>query len=349
MPKILTIAIPTFNRPFEVEARLQEISNLTSSLKDNIEVLICDNGSKRVTQEILSLYEVETRHVVNKSNLGLGRNIESCVINASGTYVWIISDDDLIMEENIQALLEFLLIHDLDLILLSQIDFKNKVDLITGRDTKELLWEILIFISACIFKTETCKKIIKSLNAEINETYHQVLLGLLTIQASNKFFILDNKYVKDSLTHKNYNYKASYGTRIGDFLILEKQLKNYGINLDTLSRHITSNILHYSSQLVFEFEKSFEFWYFLKRLISSKSVKIGWQRRVIKIYALILFLLGLMNYRIARMAFLLISRIARVKFIKGRIPKIEIEKINTATGYRPNDASTLGYHGDSKT
>jgi len=92
--KLLTIAIPTYNR---VEKLEQLIMSIVPQLTPLIEILVSDNASTDNTASLMARLTSENasiRTFRQCTNLGLDRNVESAVANSFGRFVWICGDDD---------------------------------------------------------------------------------------------------------------------------------------------------------------------------------------------------------------------------------------------------------------
>jgi abequosyltransferase len=102
----LTIAIPTYNGARTIVRCLESI---LPQLEDGVEVLVCDNASSDETSSLVQRMAQESRQIRyarNETNVGFDRNVDLCFQRASGEFVWILSDDDIICEEG--AVLEIL-------------------------------------------------------------------------------------------------------------------------------------------------------------------------------------------------------------------------------------------------
>ena len=100
MPK-LSICIPTFNRVECLDNCLNSISIAKKKHEFDFEVCISDNCSEANVEEIINKYKesLKIKFNQNKSNLGLGVNILKAVSLASGEFVWILGNDDLLLPE----------------------------------------------------------------------------------------------------------------------------------------------------------------------------------------------------------------------------------------------------------
>ena len=106
--RLLTIAIPTFNRSGFLSRLLGAIEPQLKIFASQVEILICDNFSQDNTQEVVRAFEANglpmtyVRHI---ENLGMDRNILECFRRASTEYVWIFGDDDVLLEGALATLM----------------------------------------------------------------------------------------------------------------------------------------------------------------------------------------------------------------------------------------------------
>ena len=101
---LVTIAIPTFNRANMLK---KAISSALNQSFEKLEVLIVDNASSDETQKTVSnINDSRVRYIKNSSNIGLSANWQKCVHHASGDYLLMLSDDDILMPNAISTLLK---------------------------------------------------------------------------------------------------------------------------------------------------------------------------------------------------------------------------------------------------
>ena len=97
----LSICIPTFNHSKLLDNCLNSICISYSNSKNtpNFEVIVSDNCSIDETEQVVSRYSELLPIVYSKngSNLGRVKNYLNAVAKASGKYVWLLGDDDLLM------------------------------------------------------------------------------------------------------------------------------------------------------------------------------------------------------------------------------------------------------------
>lgn len=96
MPPLLSVAIPTFNRPEKIK-HLYDVflSKLDSNLGNDVEIIICDNSDleqAEINRKTLAGSNISYRE--NKTNIGFSGNLIQCLREAEGEFIWVISDDD---------------------------------------------------------------------------------------------------------------------------------------------------------------------------------------------------------------------------------------------------------------
>ncbi|MBD2629284.1 glycosyltransferase family 2 protein [Trichormus variabilis] len=99
MNKLLTIAIPTYNRAKLLDEQLEWLTQEIKGFESECEILISDNCSTDDTQQIIEKWQTILSNTAFKShrnieNIGLMKNIIHCINLSETKYVWTISDDD---------------------------------------------------------------------------------------------------------------------------------------------------------------------------------------------------------------------------------------------------------------
>ena len=112
---LLSICIPTFNRPHELENCLNSILIAHQNYKElKFDICISDNFSNHDTLKIIKKYsnKFENENVIkfnkNNENIGGCLNILKSVSLSSSKYVWVVGDDDLILPNAFRILDELL-------------------------------------------------------------------------------------------------------------------------------------------------------------------------------------------------------------------------------------------------
>ncbi|WP_088242530.1 glycosyltransferase family 2 protein [Calothrix rhizosoleniae] len=100
MTKLLTIAIPTYNRAQLLDKQLTWLAQAIKGFESECEIIISDNRSSDNTQEIIHKWQLHFINDVpfqnnrNHANIGVMRNIAHCINTATSKYLWMIGDDD---------------------------------------------------------------------------------------------------------------------------------------------------------------------------------------------------------------------------------------------------------------
>jgi glycosyltransferase involved in cell wall biosynthesis len=119
---LLTIAIPTYNRAHLLDLCLSRILDQVRSSREEIEVLVSNNAStddtKATVMRFISLYS-ELQYSENEYNRGPDYNIAKCFKLARADYVWIFSDDDLLLPRAIERIVPMLKTQTLGIITLA--------------------------------------------------------------------------------------------------------------------------------------------------------------------------------------------------------------------------------------
>lgn len=124
---ILSLAIPTFNRaPFLAELLASILPQTLRITPGEFELLISDNCSTDETPAVVADLQargLSCRSIRNEVNIGADGNFLQCLNLASGQYVWVMGDDDLLEPDAIPALLSLLKQREFDLVYLSSYAF----------------------------------------------------------------------------------------------------------------------------------------------------------------------------------------------------------------------------------
>ena len=106
----LSICIPTYNRlRFLTELLPSILRQLAGVPSSEVELVVSDNASTDGTADYLrSIDDSHLRWWTNAENIGGDRNFLKCVAEAKGEYVWLFGDDDLMPENSVMRVLDFL-------------------------------------------------------------------------------------------------------------------------------------------------------------------------------------------------------------------------------------------------
>jgi len=132
MRKLLTIAIPTFNRANLLDQQLSWLAKVIQGYESECEILVSDNCSTDNTQAVIKKWQgildkVTFHNHKNPQNVGVIKNIVNCINRSKTDYVWTIGDDDPIQDRALTYVLQKIKqCHNLSLILLN-FSGRNKI------------------------------------------------------------------------------------------------------------------------------------------------------------------------------------------------------------------------------
>jgi len=131
---LLSICIPTYNRAkFLKEAIESVLAQVERNNFLEIELFISDNASTDDTEGLVAQYIKQHPALVkyrrNDRNLGSDANILLLIEHAAGRYIWILGDDDLIVNGAIGKVIEEIKSHEnIDIYFSEKEDFRLTVD-----------------------------------------------------------------------------------------------------------------------------------------------------------------------------------------------------------------------------
>lgn len=129
---LLSIAVPTYNRDCLLSICLNSIVTQALPYIGEIEIIVCDNCSADQTSDIIKeckLRYPSLRSYKNNKNKGPDYNIKKCYEMATSKYIWIFSDDDLLLPNAIKRLIPFLRGHDFSVVTLQPNFYRDKINI----------------------------------------------------------------------------------------------------------------------------------------------------------------------------------------------------------------------------
>lgn len=150
---ILTIAVPTYNRSPKLAFLLK---NLAPQLinEPRVELIISDNCSPDDTPSLVKSFidsGLRCRYVRNREDIGPDGNFLQCYGMASGKYVWIFSDDDVVLPGCVDTLLRLIGDQDFDLVYMRPVAFTRdpaERGQINPRPRTRVLLDVSAFVHA---------------------------------------------------------------------------------------------------------------------------------------------------------------------------------------------------------
>jgi glycosyltransferase involved in cell wall biosynthesis len=202
---ILTIAIPTYNRPDKVT---NTISRLLPQLNSTVKIMVLDNCSKVNVKEYVTAQlgddVLNKVHIIrHRVNIGGDANFQRCFELSETPYTWMLGDDDMVAENAVELILEEINnFQDHDLI---GINFNSSCCLVERKSpviissTTELAHKLdffgnWLFISSSVYKTQEYLKHIH-LQAWGAYSLASQLVAPITAISKNKVLVLSDKFI----------------------------------------------------------------------------------------------------------------------------------------------------------
>lgn len=107
---LLTIGIPTYNRAIYLDRCLDSILTQLDGLQGDIELIVANNASTDHTKEVIDKYaeKLSLNYFENTVNLGPDSTSSMCFSKANGKYVWILGDDEFLIQGGLKLIIETL-------------------------------------------------------------------------------------------------------------------------------------------------------------------------------------------------------------------------------------------------
>ena len=110
--KIISICIPSYNRPDEIGRLLKSIDS--EKYADKIEIVICEDKAPRrleVRQTVEDFKErskYDVNYIENEKNCGYDGNLRNLINNACGEYVIFMGDDDMFIPRRLDGFIDYI-------------------------------------------------------------------------------------------------------------------------------------------------------------------------------------------------------------------------------------------------
>lgn len=262
---VLTIAIPTYNRCEKLKELIYCIEKQTCS--DAIEVLVSDNCSSDGTYEMMKVIEKDFDNLTyyrNQTNVGADRNFLLCYEHAKGNYVWLVGDDDLVMDGAIESIVEQLESNPDGLFLNSSVLLKRKPVITTkkigcyGQLSFENLDEFvaaiginLTFVSSMILRTNNVRDC-RDKERYIDTLFIQSHVALMSMPFKGHYIINDfNCIAANANKTINYDLYKIWGKNYYELLFITAA--NCGVSSTTLENVYHESLNRYISAFIMRF------------------------------------------------------------------------------------------------
>lgn len=270
--KLISICIPTYNRPQQLKRVLESID--TTKYTD-VDIVISENCSplqaetRAVVEEYKRTSKYDVHYYENEKNLGYDKNIRALVTRSKGLFTMFFSDDDMFMPDAMDEFVEFVRVHQhCGYILRSYRNYRkdgsfqdfryygSDKEFPAGKETSIELFDKSVFLSGFTIKTEEAKKYVtdKLDGSLLYQLY--LLLEVCRTHPSAYSRILISKGVPDDAVHyfgeceeekDSYETGAMAGQNQINFLrwytkVMDFVADKYGDDTGKLIRHNMSKL-----------------------------------------------------------------------------------------------------------
>lgn len=200
---LLSICIPSYNRPFEL-IRLLESIDINQASK--LEVIICEDfsPSRELIRRKVSLFKnkspLKIKYFENSTNLGYDNNLKELISKASAHFIIFMGDDDVFETKNFPKYLNFLE-KNIDLgYILRRYALKSKGKIIEdfryfknskffdpGQKSFQIMLRRSVFISGFCFKRKLILKIYQTKRFAGTLLYQLFICGELTLNYKSAY------------------------------------------------------------------------------------------------------------------------------------------------------------------
>lgn len=243
----LDITIPTFNRKKELSNCLyrlnSEIQELSLDEKSLIRLIVSDNCSNYNVELLVTNIIKDVLVLVNKneSNIGPYKNFCKCYLLSNSEYIWLLSDDDMILKGKLKLLIHDLNTYKPDIVYLefrtTNISTEEKYFLTSPDDFLNSVNINATLISSIVLKTMYVKKHNKF--KENNFNYFYYTLNAISVGHS---FLLYNKQIIESPYVNNSGGYSWFDVFVNE---LDEVISNFNKNFNKSTirnlRHIILN------------------------------------------------------------------------------------------------------------
>lgn len=247
MQKILSLCYPTYNRGWCMKQQIERLQTCPQELLDKVEILISDNCSTDDTQAIVEdavSQGFRCRYIRNETNLGMDGNFVSCFRKATGKYVWLLGDDDVIIPDSLSKIVAKLEgDEDYGLLHIEMSLDKNKKPFVEYIDDDQFCKDIsfwFTFISGNIPQTKYVKDI--PFEKYMGTWFTLIPLYFKSLHSESKNLMANFKVFDDSMDSKRNGGYNFFQVFVANYLNLLNEFKDSGYITETTVEYMKKNI-----------------------------------------------------------------------------------------------------------
>lgn len=208
---ILTISIPTYNRPDQIK---QQVRLLLPQLTSEVKLIIRDNCSPTPVDTLFTTEEKALFSIVrNNVNIGADANIARCLESCDTEWCWILGDDDYISSNAIKIILNALFKYtdavwfnfesERNLQISSSYEFYKSLSSATSFGNS-------FWISKCIYNSRKLKPYMAEYYANLSS-----MIGQLAVLIA---YSINNNFVGYSFTKSFFSFHSPAEWGYGNFI-----------------------------------------------------------------------------------------------------------------------------------
>lgn len=208
---ILTIAIPTYNRPSKIQT---QIRLLLPQLNERVNLVVYDNCSEPSVKSYFSDDELQKFTLIrNRVNVGADANIARCFENCTTKWLWTLSDDDFVKKDVVQFLLEQLN-RKSDTVFLNfckGLSFKTKGFNDLAKEFRSAqVFSSSFTMSSCLYNMEKLQSSLQFYYENLSSMVGTIILVLKYVQKNNEAVceFIDETLIDSYNVHVGWDYSV---------------------------------------------------------------------------------------------------------------------------------------------
>lgn len=182
---ILSICIPTYNRCNLLKESLDNLINQIMKMNYKIEICVSDNCSTDCTAVLLNEYQQKFPFLkinINQFNCGYDYNLCRAINMAIGTYIWTLSDDDIVLDYSIEYITS---------LILKYTDIKTSVIFVKPQfEKKDIIYTVM----------EEMSSNSRVLTENIIKNSDDILIHVNWLVSFVSAFVIRKEYIGDNLS-----------------------------------------------------------------------------------------------------------------------------------------------------
>lgn len=265
---LLSICIPTWNRSKLLSISLKSFSEQLSSIDvAEIEIFVSDNCSDDDTPQVVQSFIEQGLPITynrNPENIGAAKNFIKCMQWASGKYIWLLGDDDILKKGALAYLLPILKNNDFGTVHIRGGEKKKKVPEKQIFDNVETFFctmsFMVTFMSGCIFLKDAVP-LVKDLEKYIPTHLLQVPVYITSSLSRRQNIIVWKSLLESGLDSSNNGGYNFYQVFVESYLDIWNEF--------VLGKKITSKCFENIKKDIYV---RFVIWYNWSLLIRRKNI-----------------------------------------------------------------------------